>query len=484
MNAKKESRRRWAILTVAAVAVVALVTATITALAFSILERKTEAAAPKQPVVAIDETTVDPAVWGQNYPAQYESFMKTAEMVPGPGLFDTMKPETREATDDDPRTTIMPQRTIEDPRITHMWAGYAFAKDYRHPRGHHYMLTDQRLTQRVKVVKQPGTCLNCHASMPTVYNEAGNGDQRAGFDAVNAMTYADATKLATHPVSCIDCHDPKTMQLRITRPAFVDGIKALKASQGIPNFDPNTDATHNEMRTFVCAQCHVEYYFKGEEKTLTFPWAKGIDIDDIYDYYQDAEFVDWTHAETGAPMVKAQHPEFDVWANGIHAQNGVSCADCHMPYESHGAQKVSNHNLTTPLKTVNASCMTCHKASDDEMIKRVEKIQGRFVHNRDQAFDALVQLIADIKSVRDTEGETDTVKRAWEYQRKASFYLDYVYSENSHGFHAPDYVQRILGDVLDACRKGQLVLRGVSDADLAPSDNTVTNAKKVAQTRG
>lgn len=484
MNAAQNSTRRWTILTIAAVAVVAVVTATITALAFSILERKNEARAPKQQVVALDETTVDPAVWGRNYPAQYESFMKTKEMVPGPGLFDTMKPETRKATADDPRTTIMPQRNDEDPRITRMWAGYAFSKDYRHPRGHYYMLEDQRLTKRVKVVKQPGTCLNCHASMPTVYAKLGKGDMQAGFDKVNSMPYAEATTHASHPISCIDCHDPKTMQLRVTRPAFIRGISALKASEGIANFDPNTDATHNEMRTYVCAQCHVEYYFKGEGKTLTFPWDKGIDIDDIYAYYEEAKFTDWTHAETGANMLKAQHPEFDIWANGIHARNGVSCADCHMPYQSQGAQKVSDHNLTTPLKTVNSSCMTCHHASDSEMISRVEQIQGRFVHSRDQAFDALVALIADIKEVREKEGETADVKRAWAYQRKASFYLDYVYSENSHGFHAPDYTQRILNDVTDACRKGQLALRGVSDADMGPSKNTVANAKKVAQSRG
>ncbi|MDO4613045.1 MAG: ammonia-forming cytochrome c nitrite reductase subunit c552 [Actinomycetaceae bacterium] len=484
MNAKQTSTKRWVTIIIAATVVVAVITATITALAFSILERKTEARAPKSQVVALDETTVDPAVWGRNYPAQYQSFMKTKEMVPGPGLFDTMHPVTQEPTDADPRTQVMGQRTEEDPRLTHMWAGYAFAKDYRHPRGHHYMLEDQRLTKRVQDFDQPGTCLNCHASMPAVYDKAGNGDREAGFHAINKMTYAEATKLAEHPVTCIDCHDPKTMELRITRPAFARGITALKKSQGIEDFDPNRDATHNEMRTFVCAQCHVEYYFKGDEKTLTFPWDKGIDIDDIYSYYQDAQFVDWTHAETGAPMLKAQHPEFDIWSNGIHARNGVSCADCHMPYESQGAQKVSDHNLTTPLKTVNSSCMTCHHASDEEMIKRVEGIQGRFVHSRDQAFDALVQLIADIKAERDANGETDDVKRAWDYQRKASFYVDYVYSENSHGFHAPDYVQRILNDALEACRKGQLALKGVSDDAMSASDNTLKNAEKVAKSRG
>ena len=55
------------------------------------------------------------------------------------------------------------------------------------------------------------------------------------------------------------------------------------------------------MRTFVCGQCHVEYYFKGPEKRLTYPWDKGLKVDDILAYYDEVKFKDWTHAESGAP---------------------------------------------------------------------------------------------------------------------------------------------------------------------------------------
>lgn len=61
------------------------------------------------------------------------------------------------------------------------------------------------------------------------------------------------------------------MQLRITRPAFIEGIRAYKASQGVKDYDVNRDATRQEMRAYVCAQCHVTYYFRGPEKRLTFP---------------------------------------------------------------------------------------------------------------------------------------------------------------------------------------------------------------------
>jgi nitrite reductase (cytochrome c-552) len=112
-------------------------------------------------------------------------------------------------------------------------------------------------------VKQPGTCINCHASMYVAYKKLGNGDLIKGFEAINKMPYDEARKNVDHPVACIDCHDPKTMQLRVTRPGFMEGMKALKASQGVKDYDVNRDATRQEMRAFVCGQCHVEYYFKG-----------------------------------------------------------------------------------------------------------------------------------------------------------------------------------------------------------------------------
>ena len=63
---------------------------------------------------------------------------------------------------------------------------------------------------------------------------------------------------------------------RVTRPGFIEGMRALKASQGVNDYDVNRQATRQEMRAFVCGQCHVEYYFKGPEKRLTYPWARGL----------------------------------------------------------------------------------------------------------------------------------------------------------------------------------------------------------------
>ena len=98
---------------------------------------------------------------------------------------------------------------------------------------------------------------------------------------MNAMPYMETRKLVDHPVACIDCHDPATMALRVTRPGFINGIRELKAKQGVKDYDVNKKASQKEMRAFVCGQCHVEYYFKGDDKQLTYPWAKGIQVDDI-----------------------------------------------------------------------------------------------------------------------------------------------------------------------------------------------------------
>src|SRR3989338_9200208 len=131
------------------------------------------------------------------------------------------------------------------------------------------------------------------------------------------------------------------------------------------------------MRTFVCGQCHVEYYFKGKEKLLTYPWQKGLKVEQIEAYYDEAQFSDWTHKETGAKVLKAQHPEFELWSQGIHARSGVSCADCHMPYMRDGATKVSDHWVRSPLLNINRACQTCHRLPETEIKARVEVIQQK-----------------------------------------------------------------------------------------------------------
>jgi nitrite reductase (cytochrome c-552) len=253
------------------------------------------------------------------------------------------------------------------------------------------------------------------------------------------------------------------MQLRISRPAFIEGIQEAKAHEGIKNYDVNTMATRQEMRSFVCAQCHVEYYFKGPEKRLTFPWSNGLKADEILAYYKDVAFKDWTHAETGSPLLKAQHPEFEMWNQGIHARSGVACADCHMPYKREGAIKISDHHVRSPLLNINRACQTCHKWSEPELKARVETIQDRTFEMRNRAMDAVVALIGDLKAAKERGASPEQLAPGQGFHRQAQFLFDFVEAENSTGFHAPQEAARVLAQSIDLARQGQLTVRQIRD---------------------
>lgn len=426
----------------------ALATFLITMLLMNINERKQEAKTTYLELARLTEDTVDPAEWGKNFPREYDGFKRTMETGPGTRT----KYGGSEAF----------SKLDADPRLKRIFAGYAFSLDYREERGHAYSLKDQDETERTKQRPQPGSCLQCHASIIPAYRKAGNGDVMKGFETVSSMSFKDARKLVDHAIACIDCHDPKTMQLRVTRPGFLIGIKELKKSQGIENYDPNTMATRQEMRTFVCGQCHVEYYFRGEHKIVTYPWSKGLKIENIEAYYDEINFSDWKHSETGAPVLKAQHPEFEMWNQGVHARSGVSCADCHMPYKREGAMKVSDHHVRSPLRNLERSCLVCHPYSAEEMKARVELIQDRNAALLSRSEDALLALFDEIKAAR-TAGATDQqLTEALHLQRRAQFRTDFINAENSMGFHAPQEAARILGEAIDYARQGQLAARALA----------------------
>jgi nitrite reductase (cytochrome c-552) len=250
------------------------------------------------------------------------------------------------------------------------------------------------------------------------------------------------------------------MQLRVTRPAFLEGMRALKAGQGIADYDVNRMASRQEMRAFVCGQCHVEYYFKGAEKRLTYPWAKGLKVNEILQYYEENPHDDWTHADSGAPVLKAQHPEFEMWNQGIHARSGVTCADCHMPYRRVGALKISDHHVQSPVLNINNACQTCHKWPEAELRARIETIQERVFGLRNRAMEAVVALITDLKNARARGAADAELDLPRKLQRRAQFMLDFVEAENSTGFHAPQEAERILAESIDYARQGQLALRG------------------------
>jgi nitrite reductase (cytochrome c-552) len=447
-------RRGWLLAALGFIGVAGL---TVLLLAFltNIFERKQEARQPFVRVVEVTEDTLDPKIWGQNWPYEYDSYLKTA--IPtttkyggrGPGASDAGPAE---------------QKLDREPWLKRIFAGYAFSLDYRDRRGHAFALFDQEQTRRVTEKQQPGACLQCHASNLALYRFAGKGDVMKGFEVVSGMPYQDARNmkddkgqpLVQHSIACADCHDPKTMALRVTRPGFINGIKALKAKEGIADYDPNRDASRQEMRTFVCGQCHVEYYFKGPGKVVTYPWANGLRVEEIEAYYDKEGFTDWTHAETGNKVLKAQHPEFEVWSQGVHARAGVACADCHMPYQRVGALKVSDHWVRSPLLNINRACQTCHAVPEAELTGRVLAIQDRHYDLLQRAARATTDMLDTIVAAKKAGASEAELKNAAALHRKAQWRLDFVAAENSMGFHAPQEMARILAEAIDFARQGQL----------------------------
>jgi len=403
-----------------------LLTVGVAALLLNIDQRQGEARQSPLRVVEIAADELDPAVWGQNFPVQYEMFSRTEE--------DTVA------------TTFggsVPYSRLERyPSLLRLWAGYAFTLEHNEERGHFYALTDQLESERVLQRNQPGACANCHAAETPLLIAA------MGWEEFNHTPYNELSADLHTGSSCHDCHNAETMELTITRPAFVNAM----ATRGIDV----AEATHQEMRTYVCAQCHVEYYFAGEDKILTFPWSEGLAIENIEQYYINNGHIDWTHTESNSPLLKMQHPEFEMYSSGIHSDSGVACADCHMPYTRVGSVKYSDHWLRSPLTNVSAACQTCHNVEEDELINRVIEIQtitSNLLHDTEEALIGAIDAIV----VAQTAGATDEqLEAARTLHRSAQMRWDFVSSENSTGFHSPQEAARILAEAIDLARQAQI----------------------------
>ena len=464
---RAQSGRVWPYVLI--IIVVAAATAGVTALLLNVAERKAEGREPFVRLVEVNEDTTDPVVWGTNWPREYDTYKLTAQ-------------RTQTRFGGHGGSEALPAEKIErDPWLKRMFLGYAFSIDYRDRRGHAYMLEDQEQTERL-TKPQTGSCLHCHASIMPLYRKLGDGDAIKGFESTYAIPYEELnTQLHEmghgHPVSCVDCHQPDSMRIRVTRPGFLQGIAAF-ASSGAPAphlpsverwrtgsrdqpYDPNAEASRTEMRSFVCGQCHVEYYCSSKFK-LTFPWSKGLTADDLEEawdatLFEDGErFFDYKHAETGAPILKAQHPEFELWSQGIHARSGVACADCHMPYMRDGASKVSDHWVRSPLLNLARACLTCHAFSEEEMLARVDTIQSRNYELMQNGGRAITDLIDGILAAKAEGAGEAQLAPALELQRRAQWRLDFIAAENSMGFHAPQEAARVLGEAADLARQGQV----------------------------
>ncbi len=384
------------------------------------------------PLTEIAAMEPDASKWGLNFPNQYSSFLKTK--------------------DNNIATTFggsNPFSHLErDPRQKILFAGMPFSKDYNEERGHEWALHDVNNTKRLNLdpenpKRTPGTCYSCKSgNNPQLWSEMGMREYDKKF-------FGELTPSMTQSISCANCHEANTMRLVVTNPALKEALERQGKDW--------TTFTRQEMRTVVCANCHVEYYFEGPDKYLTFPWDKGTKVEEMWVYYTEEGFSDWTYPDTNTPMLKAQHPEFEMFtADSTHYKAGVSCADCHMPYVRDGAAKYSMHDIHSPLLNPELACGQCH-TNTDYVVGRVNEIQNQVYKTKIATEDAIVDAINALKAAAaNPNSDPALLDEARLLHRQAQFYWDYVSAENSMGFHNPEYVLKILAESTNLARQAQM----------------------------
>ncbi len=393
-------------------------------LASSITQRKAEAEHILKPVVKLTDWEPRNEVWGKNFPREFQSYYETSDT--------TFRSKYN--------GNAMIDMLAVDPRLVVLWAGYGFSKDYNQGRGHFYAVSDVNNSLRTGAPKtesdgpMPSTCWTCKSpDVPRLMKEKGVAEFYTG-------TWASLGHEVVNNIGCADCHEPETMNLRITRPALVEAFE--RQGKDIKN------ATHQQMRSLVCAQCHVEYYFDkkrdGKSAYLTLPWDGGMTVDAMEKYYDEIEFSDWTHALSKAPMLKAQHPDYEVYTTGIHAERGVSCADCHMPYKTEGGQKFTNHHLQSPLANVANSCQVCHREETENLVRNVYDRQDKIIENRDKLEELIVRAHVEAKTAWDKGATEEQMKNILKGIRHAQWRWDYSAAGHGSSFHAPVEIGRVI----------------------------------------
>jgi len=411
------------------------------------------------------------------FPSQYAAFLRNNEsevMTTYKGSVPFMKNDNVHPLPEGYKYT--------QPYLKNLWLAYPFMYEYREARGHTYAVKDfthiDRINRYAEKGGLPATCWNCKtAKMLEWVGEFGDK-----FWAMDVNDFRDKIDVDDNTIGCANCHNPTDMSLRLYSEPLKDWLK--RSGRKIE------DVSRNEMRSLVCAQCHVEYYFtepnKGASKKPVFPWDKGFGPEDMYQYYKghgdgnvpgfEGQFYDWIHPASKTPMIKMQHPEYETWIGGPHGAAGVSCADCHMPYQREGGKKMSSHWWTSPLKDAELrACRQCH--SD----KTPEFLRSRVLYTQEKTFNRL--LTAQEDSVR--AHEAVRLADAWQGSkhpdydklmiqardmvRKGQLFWDYVSAENSVGFHNPALALDTLFGSSDASNKAVKLAILATNYGIAPN---------------
>lgn len=402
-------------------------------LASSIIERRAEAVFAYTPKIEHSQWEPRNEVWGENFPRQYNSFLQTEDQ--------SFKSKHNGSAHRD--------MLEEDPRLVILWAGYGFSKAYNQGKGHEHAIPDMHKIHRTgapidgKKSPMPNTCWTCKSpDVPRLMQEMGVAEFYKG-------SWETLGHEVVNNIGCADCHDAQNMNLRISRPALVEAYDKM-------GIDINS-VSHQDMRQLVCAQCHVEYYF-GEGKYLIFPWEKGLTAEAMEAYYDEYEFKDWIHPISKAPMLKAQHPDFELFQAGIHAQRGLACADCHMPYINEGGQKFTDHKVQSPLNNIANTCQVCHREETQELLSNVYERQDKIKQTRNYLEDLLVRAHIEAGKAWELGAKEEQMKDILMDIRHAQWRWDYVAASHGGSFHAPIESARILGTGLDAAHDARLKL--------------------------
>lgn len=405
--------------------------------------------------VEIPEGEIDPAVWGKAYPVHYDLWKMTEEPMP-PG-----KSRYRKGWDAD---YITWDKLSQYPYLALLFNGWGFGVAYNEARGHAYMVKDQ-LEIDPSRIGAGGVCLTCKTPYaPKLEKDLGVAFYRDPYMEVLSNIPEPSRELG---VACVDCHESKNMSLRLSREFTL--VKALE-SMGT---DP-AKLTHQQMRSLVCAQCHVTYnIIKDENKKsvgIYFPWQKSqagkITIEDIIlQFRSDPTIIEWKQSVTGFGLPFIRHPEFELFSNdSVHWRAGAACTDCHMPYTKVGAYKVSDHRVASPLKADLKACQQCHAESADWLRQRVYDIQDRVVSLQLRAGYGTATAAKLFEMVHQAQEEGKTIDQPL-YDLAKDFYLEAFYrtvfigAENSMGFHNPPEATRVLGDAVAFAGRAEGLLR-------------------------
>ena len=337
------------------------------------------------------------------------------------------------------------------PEMVILWAGYAFSRNYNTPRGHKHALEDMRKILRTgnpgidgDKDMQPATCWTCKGpDVPRMMRELGVGE-------FYHKRWSELGHEIHNTIGCSDCHDARTMDLKPARPALYEAW--ARAGKDVKK------ASHQEMRSLVCAQCHTEYYFDKETDYLNFPQNYGLTCEDAEKYYDEIGFYDYIHPLSGTPILKAQHPGYEIALQGIHGQRGVACADCHMPYKQEGGVKYTDHHIMSPLANIDRTCQVCHRQDAEVLRENVYERQAKCTEVRDRAEKELAAAHIEAKFAIDKGATEAEMKPIQALLRKSQWRWDYAIASHGATFHAPQEVTRLLSHSVDYAQQARLAI--------------------------